>query len=190
MANSADAKLGAGYANNFIKDFGLWFTWSWLLRQCWAVLVLAVLGMLSYSLISHFLFQSVQVDGQSMYPSLKNSGHYWLNRFAYVVSDPKPQEIVALKSPGDNTLVVKRIIGLPGQSIYLHQGKVYLDGKLLNEPYLLTGTPTYAYEKSEDEFICIGNGEYFVMGDNRNNSTDSRTFGTVPRDRILGRVKD
>jgi len=166
MANSADAKLGAGYANNFIKDFGLWFTWSWLLRQCWAVLVLAVLGMLSYSLISHFLFQSVQVDGQSMYPSLKNSGHYWLNRFAYVVSDPKPQEI------------------------YLHQGKVYLDGKLLNEPYLLTGTPTYAYEKSEDEFICIGNGEYFVMGDNRNNSTDSRTFGTVPRDRILGRVKD
>ena len=106
MANSADAKLGAGYANNFIKDFGLWFTWSWLLRQCWAVLVLAVLGMLSYSLISHFLFQSVQVDGQSMYPSLKNSGHYWLNRFAYVVSDPKPQEIVALKSPGDNTLVV------------------------------------------------------------------------------------
>jgi biotin synthase len=55
---------------------------------------------------------------------------------------------------------------VPGQSIYLKNGKVYVDGQLLREPYLLPGTPTYAYEKSEDEFICIGKDELFVMGDN------------------------
>ena len=144
--------------------------------------------MVSYLIITHFFFQSVQVDGRSMYPALKNSDSYWLNRFTYLNSDPKPFDIVALKEPGDGTLIVKRIIALPGQSVFLQNGKVYIDGKLLAEPYLAPQTPTYAYEKSENEFICVGKNEYFVMGDNRNNSTDSRTFGTVPRQNILGRV--
>jgi signal peptidase I len=149
---------------------------------------LAVLGTLSYLLIARFGVQTVQVEGSSMYPTLTDSGHYWLNRFAYVINEPRQDDVVALKDPRDNTLVVKRIVAMPGQSVYLKAGRVYVNGRLLNEPYLPARTPTYAYEKNENEFICIGNNEFFVMGDNRNNSTDSRTFGAVPLQNILGKV--
>jgi len=176
--------------SNFFKDCRLGMSWFWFFQQCWVVVVLTAAGTLSYLLVTHFVFQTIRVVGPSMYPTLADRGCYWLNRFAYLVGAPKQDDIVALKDPQDNTLVVKRIIATPGQSIYLKNGKVYVDGQLLSEPYLMAGTPTYAYEKSEDEFICVGKGEFFVMGDNRNNSTDSRTFGAVPRQDILGKVME
>lgn len=165
-------------------------SWSLLFRPFWILTVLVVLGTLSFLLISHFIGQAVQVQGSSMYPTLADSGHYWLNRFSYLVSEPRQNDIVALKDPRDNTLEVKRIIAMPGQSVYIKHGSVYVNGKLLKEPYLPAKTPTYAYEKNEDEFICVGNNEFFVMGDNRGNSTDSRTFGAVPRQNILGKVME
>ena len=122
-----------------------------------------------------------------MYPTLINSGHYWLDRYSYLVSEPRQDDIVAVRDPQDNSLLVKRIIALPGQSVCLIDGKVYVDGRLLNEPYLLPGTPTYACDKDGNEFISYGD-KYFVMGDNRNVSLDSRVFGAVPRQDILGKL--
>jgi signal peptidase I len=188
MTHPADLRVGSYPANNLDKS-SRWLL-AWVLKQCWVVVILAGLGMMSYLAITRFVFQSVRVDGQSMSPTLANSGSYWLNRFAYVRSEPKRCDIVALKDPKDRVLLVKRIIAMPGQSVYLNRGKVYVDGQLLDEPYLPERTPTYAYEKNESEFFVIGKGEYFVMGDNRNNSTDSRSFGAVPRHNILGRVID
>jgi len=120
--------------------------------------------------------------------TLTDSGRYWLNRFSYVISEPRQNDIVALKDRAIIRSKSKRIIAMPGQSVYLKDGRVYVNGKLLHEPYLLAKTPTYAYERNASEFICIGNDKFFVMGDNRNNSTDSRTFGAVPRQNIIGKL--
>ena len=175
-----------------VKHYRLFLlSWlKWFSRQLGMVVVLLGLGSLSYQLITHFVFLSVQVDGQSMVPTLKNADSYWLNRLAYVKREPRQSDIVALKDPQDNVLVVKRIIALPGQSVYLNHGKVYVDSQPLAEPYLPGNIMTFAYEKNESEFFVMGRDEYFVMGDNRNNSTDSRVFGPVPRQNILGKLMD
>ena len=188
MAASAQFRSYPGPKLFLIKGHVFQLSWSWFLRQCWTVIILAGMGTLSYMLITRFIIQSVQVEGSSMSPTLADSGRYWLNRFSYFICEPQQNDIVALKDPRDDTLEVKRIIATPGQSVYLKGGQVYVNGRLLNEPYLLAKTPTYAYEKNPDEFICVGNDKFFVMGDNRNNSTDSRTFGAVPRQNILGKV--
>ncbi|MGA2870115.1 MAG: signal peptidase I, partial [Verrucomicrobiota bacterium] len=70
-------------------------------------------------MISHFLVQSVSVSGPSMYPTLLNGGNYWVSRLAYVIAEPKRTDIVEARDPQDGGLVVKRIIAMPGESIYL-----------------------------------------------------------------------
>jgi signal peptidase I len=188
MANAAFRKVIPSPFNHFLADYRLRFSWSWLFGQFCSLTAFVALCALSYLLISHFIFQFVKVSGTSMYPTLFNAGNYWLNRYVYLEHRPQRDDIVALKDPQDGMLLVKRVIALPGESVYLNNGAVYVNGKKLNETYLLPRTPTYAYEKNENELIVCGSNQYFVMGDNRNNSTDSRTFGTVPRKDILGKI--
>lgn len=165
------------------------YSWSRFAGDVGSVTWVLCLAMLSFLFISHFIFESVQVQGYSMYPTLFNTNYYWLNKFAYVVGQPHRGDIVAIKDPSGHGFDVKRIIGTPDESVYISHGKVYVDGTILNEPYIPLKMRTFAYDsKHEDEFWCLAPDEYFVMGDNRGNSCDSRSFGAIKRNAILGRV--
>jgi signal peptidase I len=158
------------------------------LQQIYQLFSVAALAMASYFVISHFVLQSVQVVGESMLPTLKDSQHYLLNRWVYLLRAPKRSDIVVIRDPLDNGYAVKRIIGTAGDFIYLKGGTIYVNGKKLNEPYLATGTPTFTYSRRGEQLVKCGEDQYFVLGDNRKNSTDSRTYGLVPRQRILGMI--
>jgi signal peptidase I len=157
-------------------------------RQIAQCLVFTVLAAASYLLISHFLLQSVKVVGRSMAPTLYDSQHCLLNRWVYHFRSPRPTDVVVLRDPSDHGFSVKRIIATPGDSVYLKDGGVYVNGQKLKETYLAPGTQTFTDSKYRDELILCGKDQYFLLGDNRPNSVDSRTFGVVPRQNILGPI--
>lgn len=159
-----------------------------ILRQGLQCLVLAVLSVASYYLISHYFLQSVKVVGRSMMPTLYDSQYFLLNRWVYGVRSPQRSDIVVLRDPSDNGFSVKRIIAAPGDSIYLRNGDVYLNGCKLDEPYLAPDTLTFTDSKYRAQLIVCGRDQYFLLGDNRQNSMDSRTYGPVPRGNILGPI--
>jgi signal peptidase I len=152
------------------------------------VLLFFALSVVSYLVISQFFLQSVMVVGRSMTPTLKDSQHYLLNRWVYRMRAPELGEVVVLKDLLDNTCAVKRIVAGPGDTVELKSGKVYRNGQPLQESYLPVGTPTFVNPDSNQQVFQCGKEQYFVLGDNRNNSIDSRAYGPVPRDHILGQL--
>jgi signal peptidase I len=159
---------------------------SALARQIFHLVAFIVLVVASYLAISHFLLQTVKVVGRSMRPTLYDSQRCLLNRWIYRVRAPQRDDIVVLRDPSDNGFSVKRVIGTPGDSIYMKEGSVYLNGCKLSEPYLAPHTPTFANWGTKDQLILCGKDQYYVLGDNRQNSVDSRTYGPVPRRNLLG----
>jgi|GEM_PF-1413957 signal peptidase I len=169
--------------------YSLRLSWGRFFAECGSIITLLGLSALSYLFVTHFIFESVQVQGPSMYPTLINGNFYWLDRLAYEIRKPQPGDIIALKDPSGHGFDVKRIIAVPTESLFIRDGKVYVNGQLLKEPYLPQKLHTFAYgAASEDEYFCLARNQFFVMGDNRGNSCDSRSFGPIARDLILGKV--
>jgi signal peptidase I len=159
-----------------------------LLKQFGQCLVVAAAAYGCFQFSSRFLLQSVQVEGRSMAPTLADTDRYILNRWIYHVRAPRPEEVVVLRDPLDSVYLIKRIVAKPGDRIYLKGGNIFVNGDLLKEPYLPQGTMTFGDPHYREQMWICGVNQYFVLGDNRENSTDSRIFGAVPQQRILGLV--
>ncbi|MEY2467297.1 MAG: signal peptidase [Verrucomicrobiota bacterium] len=156
-----------------------------LVQQICQCVIVAALALASYFFVSHFLFQRVEVVGVSMSPTLHDTDRYFVNRLMYRVREPKRGDIVVVKDP-DGVYVVKRIIALAGESIYFKDGTLFINGRHLAEPYLPAGTHTFTFDKIQNELITCGKDRYFILGDNRSNSLDSRAYGPISRQNIIG----
>jgi len=139
-----------------------------------------------YALLFYrFVISSCVVDGDSMYPTLKVGSAHLINRYVYFFKQPQRGEIIVLtKKKVDSFYLIKRVVGLPGDKLEIKFGSVYINDKKLDESYVKGRTGTkMVIEK-------LGEHEFFVMGDNRLYSFDSRNFGPVHRKEIVGKVNE
>jgi signal peptidase I len=138
------------------------------------------------TLIVTFVGQVARVDGQSMAPTLQDHDRLIVNKLAYRMGEPQVGDIVMLLYPNDpNKTFVKRVVAEQGDEVKIVNGKVYRNGALMDDSFVL---PEY---RSHEDFgpAVVREGHYFVMGDHRNSSSDSRIWGEVPKKYIIGRVQ-
>ena len=135
------------------------------------------------ALVVHlFLAQATIVYGQSMEPNLHPNQRLIVDKLSYRLRSPQRNDIVVVDLPDMDEMLVKRIVALPGETVEVRRGMVYVNGAAIPEPYAHDLTP---YDMAPR---TLGPLAYFVMGDNRGNSNDSRSFGPVSREEIVGRV--
>lgn len=154
-------------------------------KQLLAVLALFLLSLGVYYLVSRYIITSVQVQGRSMAPTLTDGERYLLNRWTFHYRAPHRGDVVVLRDPGHNDFAVKRIVAGPLDSVAFKNGKVLVNGQELDEPYLARGMKTQIPETCE-KMILIGKDQYFVLGDNRAVSEDSRYYGAIRSEAIVG----
>ena len=129
-----------------------------------------------------FVFNFILVKGDSMNPKYKNNDFMFLNKIIYSFKPIRRGEVIVLKYR--NNALIKRVIGLPNDKIKVENGKLYINNKEVKENYINSYTASYDFDE-----ITLKDNEYFVMGDNRYNSYDSRNFGTIMKNNIIGRVE-
>ncbi|MEI2776522.1 MAG: signal peptidase I [Tetrasphaera sp.] len=135
------------------------------------------------ALIVHlFLAQATIVFGQSMEPNLHQNERLIVDKLSYRVRAPARGDIVVVDMPSMEEMLVKRIVALPGEQVEIQRGVVYVNDAPLYEPF---AHDTVEYDMPP---LTLGPLSYFVLGDNRGNSNDSRSFGPITRDQIMGRV--
>lgn len=150
-----------------------------LIREILQVVIPALL----LALVIHlFLAQATVVYGRSMEPNLSESQRLIIDKLSYRLHTPQRNDIVVLNLPTMDEMLVKRIVGLPGETVAIRNGIVYINGIELEESFQHNLSD---YDTPE---LTLGPLNYFVLGDNRTNSNDSRVFGSVKREHVVGRV--
>lgn len=145
-----------------------------------------LLAILAALLITQFLFAHTQIPTPSMESTIMTGDHMIINRLPYYYRDPSPGEIIIFKHDGE--FLVKRLIGKPGDIINLIDGYVYVNDTLLDETiYLDSSAETYPLHPDISFPFEVPEDYYFVMGDNRTRSADSRMFGPISRDVIVAK---
>jgi signal peptidase I len=139
--------------------------------------------LLVYLVVRTFLFENYRVVGSSMESTLQNDQFLMVNKLLYRLQEPQRGDIIVFRDPrADDRKLIKRLIGMPGETVEVRSGKVLVNGVELEEPYVDTlGRNTRLPSQ-------LTEGEYFVLGDNRNNSSDSRSWGALPEDNIVGKA--
>ena len=152
----------------------------------WGILIVAALVIAI--VIRTFVFQAFYIPSESMVPTLKIGDRVLVNKLSYKLHDPRRGDIVVFTAPpaaetADIKDLVKRLVGLPGDTIQGKNGRIYINGGVLSEPYLPAGVKsrTFGPEKVPPD-------SYFMLGDNRRYSKDSTFFGAIKRDQLIGRV--
>ncbi|MCB9790539.1 signal peptidase I [Candidatus Nomurabacteria bacterium] len=158
-------------------------------RIFFSILQTAVLVLASCVVLYLLLITPHQVDGNSMYPNFHNTDYVIANKMLYRFSEPKRGDVIIFKY-SETKDFIKRIIGLPGDVVTIKDGQYYINGKHLDEsdylaPTVVTAGGKFLYEGIQ---VKVPEGEYFVSGDNRPKSSDSRSFGTIKKEQIKGRV--
>lgn len=135
-------------------------------------------------LINYFVITIHVVQGESMEPNFSTGQFIFTNKISYLVSEPKRGDVVVLKFPGDpeKQKYIKRIIGLPGEKLEIKDSKIFINDKKLLETYIDENVLTYP-----DMKVKIGENEYFIIGDNRLNSSDSRSWGVARKNDLIGK---
>lgn len=149
-----------------------------------------VIALSIFALIYLFLFQPHQVRGSSMYPNFHDGEYLLTDKISYQFSLPDRGDVVIFKAPGNEEYdYIKRIIGLPGERVEIENGQILVNGTPLKESYLPESLPTNSGSfLKEGRIILVKGDEYLVMGDNRPHSSDSRTWGPVPKGNIIGKA--
>jgi len=155
-------------------------------KPAWRPFAQTVLGALGLALfIMAFVARAFTVDGPSMLPTLSSGERLLVDKLTYRLRDPVRGEIIVFKPPaGPSHYLVKRVIGEPGDTVEIKSGRILVNGAVLDEPYVRSHT------FGRNAVYRVPEGHYFVLGDNRNNSQDSRSpsVGFVPRSSIVGRA--
>lgn len=154
-------------------------------RMAREILEIAIVTLLFF-IVARLLVQNYQVQGPSMMPTLYNHEYILVNKAQYLFSTPQRGDVIVFEYPKDTSEdFVKRVIAVPGDTVQVSaDGLVTVDGVTINEPYVNDHLNPY-----EPETLKLGAGQYFVLGDNRGDSSDSRDWGPVPTKDIIGRAE-
>jgi signal peptidase I len=153
----------------------------------WQIAKIVVISLAIIVPIRYFLFQPFFVRGASMYPSFASGDYLIINEIGYRIGDPERGDVIVFRPPQEvKQFYIKRVIGLPGEVVKIEDGKVRVgksEGELaeLSEEYISDLTPGVTH-------VTLGSDEYFLLGDNRNASSDSRNWGPLTRDHIIGKA--
>ena len=129
-----------------------------------------------------FILLPVRIEGISMEPTYHNHQIHCVNRLAYLHHEPQRGDVVSVRFAGESVMLMKRILALPGETISFHNGQAYINGQLLEEPYLKSDC-----DWSHEPITC-GPGQYYIVGDNRSMPFGLHTQGRADRERIFGKL--
>lgn len=164
-----------------------------LLSYLWKTFRLVMTAIILILFVRTFVIEPGRVNGLSMEPTYFDDQLFFLNKFQLIFSKPERGQIIQAKMPGSEKLVMKRIIGLPGETVHIRDNSVYITTaggttSRLDEPYLGSDVATQTKDMKPRDYPTLRADEYFILGDNRRKSADSRDFGAVKREEIIGLV--